>query len=291
MNRRILLVLAVFSLLLVAGCIDTTLMIAVRKDGSGLIMETFYIDPDIESMMKSMASELGDAKNVEVSDATIEERPIDLDKYRLKAAKMGEGVNLLNAKHIRKSDGSPGERIVYTFEDIRKLHIESRPEDLNPAGSMDGMTQDISAQEGEPLRFDFIQGDPSQLIIMMPRQDRTETEHSDDESTTATVNPSGDFDEMAKIFKGFRFRVVVKIINGEIIQTNAIHVSEGVESARKQVITLFDFNFGEMLNHKEAFEKLEDLNQINDMTKAMEMLEGIPGIRFDPSRRIQIMFR
>jgi hypothetical protein len=290
MKKRLIVLLSIVSILLLAGCIDTTLMIAVRKDGSGLIMETVYVDPDIESMMKQMASDLGEVKNVEVEASESEERPIDMAKYRLKAAKMGEGVQLLSAKRIRSPDGSPGERIVYTFEDIRRLRIDSSPEDLSPTGSIDRPVQETGSDEGKPLLFDFVPGDPARLIVQMPRKDRNEHQ-STEEKPSASVNPSGDFGQLAQMFKGFRFRVVVKVLDGEIIQTNAIHVSEGVESARKQLVTLFDFDFGEMLNHKDAFEKLEHLNEIDDITVAMEMLDGIPGIRFDPASRIRIDFR
>lgn len=291
MKIKHILILFILTLFFVTGCIDTTFMIAVRQDGSGLIMETVYIDPDVESMMRSMASEMGKTGDEANAEVSFEDRPIDEEKYRSRAVRMGEGVTFLSAKHIRRSDGAPGEQIVYAFEDIRKLVFEPRPEDLNPMGEMGGGFQAASTEENDPLLFDFIEGDPATLIIMMPREDRMESRQTEDDPTQATVNPSGNFEQMAQFFKGFRLRVVIKILDGEIIQTNAIHVSSGVESARKQVVTLFDFDFGELMQDRTSFEKLENLDAIENMVDAMEILEGIPGIRFDPGRRIQIVFR
>jgi hypothetical protein len=276
-------------LLLAAGCIDTTVMIAVRQDGSGLMMETIYIDPDFESTMNSMATEMGMSKTEGKAEVTLKDRPIDEEKYRDKALRMGEGVQFLSAKHILRADGAPGERIVYSFEDIRKLVFEPRPEDLNPMEEGGGGFQ-AATEDSDPLLFDFIEGDPSRLIIIMPREERKDKAEPEDRSQ-ATVNPTGDFEEMAQFFKGLRFRVIIKILEGEIIQTNAVHVEEGAASDRKQVVTLFDFDFGALMEDKTSFEKLNGLNEIGRMSEAMEMLAGIPGIRFEPARRVEIVFR
>ena len=79
-----------------------------------------------------------------------DQKLLDIEKFKTKAAKLGAGVKFVSAKEVTAEDGSAGIQVVYSFVDIRKLNIQAQPE--NPMDDqMAGMTGAESTEEDETI--------------------------------------------------------------------------------------------------------------------------------------------
>jgi hypothetical protein len=76
--------------------------------------------------------------------------------------------------------------------------------------------------------------------------------------------PSEQLAQMKQMFDGFRVRIMVKV-DGEIARTNASYVEIDTQSKKKQLVTLFDINIGEIMKDEETFKKLAAMGEIQDM--------------------------
>lgn len=290
MKRHVLLLAGVLAISIICGCIDSTTTIAVRKDGSGLVMETVYVDKSVEAMMKEMMSGMTEAMGAEEKETKTTKEHLDIEKYKAKAAEMGKGVKFVSAKEVKKEDGSPGTQIIYSFDDIRELKVSSEPE--NPASeSMAGMMPSTPDPEEKsaPITFDFIKGSTSKLIINLPEDADKEIKTEKPEEISKTPDMASEEMGMMKMFLGgLRVRAMVKIIDGKITKTNASYV-EKIEDS--QYVTLFDMNMGKLMEMEGQLEKLGGMDQIKELSEARKLLKDIPGFKIEPENRIEIDFR
>ncbi|MDT8324528.1 MAG: hypothetical protein RRA94_10470, partial [Bacteroidota bacterium] len=161
--------------LLVSGCIETTTLIRVNKDGSGTVEETVKMNKMVVGMMTGMASSMQDAfksEGAEESAAsddapTPEDEPMfSEEKARAQGEKMGPGVELLSYEDI-DDKASTGFTAVYSFENINELRVNQ-----NPGASMPSMPGETESEEGEDeefVLFAFSPGSPAQLEITPPQ--------------------------------------------------------------------------------------------------------------------------
>ena len=292
MVKRMLLLTALCAVVLLTACIDSTTVISVRKDGSGIVTETTYLNDSMKAMMQNMAGMFGEEAKQEAE----KDEPINIDELKEKAAKLGEGVTFVSAKEVKNEEGAKGVEVVYAFEDIRKLNIDAKPD--NPMGDeMAGMMGAEASEEstGEevknPITFDFEKGRSSKLIVHIPKEEEkeAETEFSETESETDEEQPSdSDMQMMQQMFKGFRIRIMVNLLEGKLEKTNASFV-EKVNG--KETVTLFDFNLGDIMGKKEYMDQLKALEKMKDMDKAMEEMKKIPGLKIETKEKVEIQFR
>ncbi len=80
-------------------------------------------------------------------------------------------------------------------------------------------------------------------------------------------------------------------VDGEIARTNASYVEIDTQSKKKQLVTLFDINIGEIMKDEETFKKLAAMGEIQDMETAAEKLKGIPGLKIETAKRVEIEFQ
>jgi hypothetical protein len=270
MNKRLLLLGALCAAILITACIDSTTVISVRKDGSGTLTEIVYLNESVKTMMKDMMGLMGE----ETKDGDL----LDSEKYKAKAANMGAGVKFVSVKEVTGKDGSAGVQVVYSFEDVRKLNIDAKPD--NPMGdSMAGMMGAESAESGQdenPITFDFIKGVPSKLIVKMPKKSEPEKPEQDAEETIEGADASaGGMEMMKQFFEGFRIRVMVKLLEGKITKTNASFVDG------KDTVILYDMALGEILGNEKYRKEMESMSQIRDMNVAMKKMQNIPGLKIE----------
>ena len=290
MRRRLLFLACILSMAIIAGCIDSTTVIAVKKDGSGIVMETVYMSPALEAMMKEMMGGFAEAMGGETEDTEDSEgmkMPLEVAKYKTKALEMGEGVKFESAKEVTRDDGAQGVQVIYSFEDIRKIKVSSDPD--SPTSEDMGDMMPAQEEKGDPMTFDFVKGPTSKLIIVLP-----ETEDEDisiDEPEDETGTPDVEFGEaemFKQMFQGFRVRAMVKILDAKITKTNATYVDKIKGS---QYVTLFDMNLGELVNMEEYLEKMGGMEKLKNMNAAREALQNVPGFKIEPENRIEINFK
>jgi hypothetical protein len=290
MGRRLLFLACILSMVILAGCIDSTTVIAVKKDGSGIVMETVYMSPALEAMMKEMMGGFAEAMGGETEDTEDDEgmkMPLEIAKYKTKALEMGEGVKFESAKELTRDDGAPGVQVIYSFEDIRKIKVSSDPD--SPTSEDMGDMMPAQDEKGDPMTFDFVKGPTSRLIIQLPETEDEDLSFDEPEDDAETPDVEFGQAEMFKqMFQGFRVRALVKILDGEITKTNATYVDKIKGS---QYVTLFDMNLGELVNMEEYLEKMGGMEKLKNMNMARKALQDVPGFKIEPENRIEINFK
>ena len=267
-------------LLATVGCMDVTTDVYVRKDGSGTITETAYLSQMLVDMTQQMAESLGQ----ETDGIPL----FDEQKLRAKAPIMGEGVTFVSVGELTHDDGRPGYRVVYSFDDVRRLRLQGDPE--APAGA--GRPAPTPPTEKSPITFDFTPGDAPSLTIHMPPPEPMTDGSETGAGAGGGMIPGGGpgqqpFDEeMARrVFGDFRIRIGLRV-EGEIQKTNASFVNE-----KRDGITLMQMDIGELLEDPEQVERLQAVGQITDMETARRVLKGFKGIQIEPETDLTLTFK
>jgi len=279
--------------ILITGCIDTTTVISVRKDGSGTITEVVYLDDSVISMFEGMMDQMGD-ENEEKEGMTIKD--LDIEKYKANAKELGTGVKYVSAKKVVSETGSSGTQVVYAFEDIQKVNIQQKPE--NPIGDqmaeMTGAESSENEESKNPITFEFIKGDTPKLIINIPKEDKPEPSEEASEEPPEEPSPAKEETNeqglamMKGLLAGFRIRIMVNLLEGKIKKTNATFVEQ---KEGKDTVTLLDVALGEIMNNEKYAKEWERLSKVKDMDTAMNMMKNIPGLKIETSDRVEISFK
>ena len=121
-------------LLSLTGCIESTTLVRVRKDGSGEVEESLLMRTDVMQMIMGMSEEMGG----EASDLELVSR----EQLEQQAGQMGEGVTLKSLEKIATESHS-GYRAVFSFRDINALEVNQNPDENVPdpgsQGEMNGL--------------------------------------------------------------------------------------------------------------------------------------------------------
>ncbi|MEA3437515.1 MAG: hypothetical protein U9R43_13680 [Thermodesulfobacteriota bacterium] len=272
----------VLALLLASGCIDATTVVSVKKDGSGSLFDIMFVGKGLQQMIQQMSTAMGGEAAADQSANPL----MDIEKYKAQAATKGEGVRFISAKELKKTDGTIGVGVVYAFEDIRKLKISSDPD-------IPGQTGGQASKKSNPITFDFVSDHGPKLIINLSQGDNGEKLKPKSMEMPPVVTqeiPSEQLAQMKQMFDGFRVRIMVKV-DGEISRTNASYVEIDTQSKKKQLVTLLDMNIGEIMKDEETFKKLAAMGEIQDMKTAAEKLKGMPGLKIETARRVEVEFQ
>ncbi len=283
MRKLIGSVVVISVMLFLSGCLDVTTVVEVKKDGAGRIIETVYMSGAMMGMMKTMAGLGGDDFS---PDGPFDD--IDEEQYKEDAAEKGEGVSFVSAKKVTKPDGSEGVQAVYAFKDINKVQISNMPND--PSGE----SEDDPGIQDEPIIFKMTKKEKkTRLVISVPQMDISETEKETSKKDESPVKPdNAQARAMAKqMFDGFRFKILVKLVDCEIASSNASYQSPDPVTKKMQNITLIDLNFNEIAKDDSTWDKiisLDDDQEIKSMAQAMEKLKDIEGIKIETAEKITI---
>ncbi|HNT43051.1 MAG TPA: hypothetical protein PKN85_01210 [Syntrophorhabdaceae bacterium] len=268
---------------ILSGCIDDTISVTLRTDGSGTIEETVLMGNEFIEMMQGMGKGVGeegkdragqtpvrgDAKNY---DAVVTGM---MEKAKNNAKDFGEGVSLVSVKPAR-SDSASGYTAVYSFKDIGKVTLNQNPGSKTPLNDAD-KEKDKAEGAGskdtpgkDRIRFVFTKGSPARLAVHMPPPKPAD---KDEKEKTAPKEPAKDdpnaIEMMKAIFKGMRVRIALTV-DGDIVKTNATH-----RLGRK--ITLIEMDFGRLISHAELLKKIdrEKPQSIEEMKAALNNVEGL----------------
>ena len=262
------------------SCVESLTTMTVHKDGRGDIEQTVYVSGQLQAMMQQMAAGLG-GEGAEAPDLMA----IDEEKLRRQAAEMGEGVRFVEARQIEAKDGRSGVRALFSFEDVRKLHMQPDRAAMDSAGAVQMSEGEAAGEKKKPITFGFDPGRTARLTVRIPHEKGpADGEQADTPPAKPDRTPSEQ--EMAMIsqaFDGFRARMIVRV-DGDIVRTDAAHRS-GSE------VTLFDLNLGKLLKEPDAIARLQALGQIRDMTTALTRLQSIPELKIEPKKRVEVLFR
>ncbi|MDP7742459.1 MAG: hypothetical protein QGF67_13540 [Lentisphaeria bacterium] len=268
MDRRIVATLSVLLLVFVTGCMDVTMDIKVKKDGSGVLTQRVFMGGGMPGMMANM-NDGGEASLYNIDD------------LKAAAEKIGEGVTFAGVVDITNKKGAKGFRASYNFPDITALNLQSSDES--------GMGQMM-----EGMVFEFEGGETARLTINMPGN----SEDGGGASGRSSGEAGGDSDQdgdamqmgaemmagMQQMFDGMRFWLRVRV-DGAIVETNAQYVNK-----RKTGVTLMKMDIGEMVKNAELMEKLEGSD--NSSPAAIKKVFGdVDFLRLEDQEKVVISFK
>jgi len=109
----------ILAAVLSVGCISFTTTVNVNPDGTGTIVQTTTVSPEIAAQMKQMmAGFASDSKDKQKKPKEL----FSVEDAKSAAATMGEGVSFVKAERIKTADAE-GIRATYSFGDISKIRI------------------------------------------------------------------------------------------------------------------------------------------------------------------------
>lgn len=281
--RPVLRVLMLAAALVVAtGCMQIENTVTIRPDGSGTINERVVVSPQMSMMMESMAAmdSAADASGQMFSEDNIRSR----DPY--------PGTQLQGITMIDDMSGR-GYESVYTFADIREVTFRpSSPGEVMPENAQSGGNMNIGDSDSSMLKelgMEFTPGSPATLIVRIPRDAISDDTDVEMEDMDDEMDMDGDGPDMSDpqelrmlrmMFRDARFRVAVNV-EGEIVETNATHRSGNT-------VTLFDFNFGEMVQDTSALRQFMEFSEKKNADPSD--ISNLPGVTVEEQEEITIRF-
>lgn len=312
MHYRIPGLLFLVATFILTGCIETQMLVTVKKDGSGTIRETLkmkkaMLEPlkEMAAAMKEATEEIGeepsdaprnDARQDETDqDATPPSLDIFSDQeIRGNAAKLGRGVRYVSHE-MHDDDEMQGYTALYSFDDINTVHVNQ-----NPGASVPTLPggEEMMESDEELVLFSFTPGNPATLVIRPPKGDESESaaaqgepeeeetdeQQTSDEQQTTEGEQSGEegFEQMKEFLRDMKVLVQVAV-EGKIAQSNATYIDGST-------ITVIDLNFNSLIDDPELLKKLEKSDEMGPAA-AKEMLKNIPGIRVETEEEITVTFK
>ena len=256
------------ALIVMTGCIDATIDVKVKKDGSGVLMEKTYLnDAAVQMMAAMMAPGLPGAQGENTAPA--DQPTYDKNELRAKAAEYGEGVKFLGVKDHVNKQGRRGYIAKYIFPDITKLNL--KPE--SGKGTPDAMGK---------IAFDFEPGETARLTIHCPPGPKKESDPSAKESEEEPAPEQ--VAQMQQMLDGMRFWLRVRV-DGKISKTNAEYVNK-----KKNGITLIRMDVGKLVQDIDELKKV-GTNQPDDLAAMKAALGHLKYMQIEGQEKIEVEFQ
>ena len=115
----------------------------------------------------------------------------------------------------------------------------------------------------------------------MPKTEKDEKENEIKTETETDSVKESDLSEMKFLLKDMSISMIVNV-NGEIVESNA-------DNQNESEITLFNLNFGELLNNTQKLKELQKSNY--NLKELKEVMKDIPGIKIETNDPVVIKFK
>lgn len=261
MWRLALLALLSFTL---TGCIQHHTLVKLKTDGSGTIEES--------QLMSKQALAMAAGQGGGTQEMTE-------DKARERAKKM-------NAEFVKLEDAVAGDysgkKAVYSFKDITQVNMEdlSNPGgDMKPPGVPDEPAK--PAKEKTKVTFAKTASGNSLLTVTSPKPPEEKKDSPPPAKKPKDPQEEAMMEMMKPMLKGARMTFAIEV-ESKVVKTNSPYVDGNK-------VTLIDLPIDALFEKKEVFEKLQEANT-EDPEKIAKMLEGIPGVKFNPHREFTLEF-
>ena len=191
----------------VSGCINSTTLVRVKRDGSGTIEQSMLVNM---AALKGMLA-MGGAQTKESASV--------LNEADFKRAGERMGVRPVSLTPM-KQGGFEGAKAIYAFDDITKIRLDQDPQ---MAGSSTGTFASASTTRN-PITFGLTRRSGSSVLTISVDERAAEaaTARAQDAPSLETIDPA--MMQMIKtMFNGFRILVDLEV-DGQIVKTNADYV-------------------------------------------------------------------
>ncbi len=276
-----------------SGCFEMSVVLGVRKDGSGVVHSRNYLDASLAKMM-------GDTSEDPIPTPTAEEA----DEM---AAMLGEGVTVESVRKSENKAGWPGYEVVFAFSDINTLKLApdafAGKTKANKAlkGSVpneDSASGMVFQPEDKFVTFQMKDG-ALQVWVPEPNNSLGEVgqivpglgnggESGEDEPTPFAKMASGDpegqiaLQMMSTMTKGARIGFFIQPIDA-VAESNAKH-------RNGNLITILMADLTRLVEKPENFALMDEISKEPDEAKQMDAFGRIDGIDIDLQRPITVKF-
>lgn len=293
--------LCLFVVAFFSGCIQDTIVIHVKPDGSGTIEETSLLSNTMLELMESFADSMGnvekqkgdqDNKSAAKGDSKKGEKKTrdDVIAKMLKDAEtrakmFGSTVKFISAKPVKTDTGS-GYSAVYAFQDISLVKVNQ-----NPSDKVDGKKAEKSdsPQKEEYLLFSFIKGSPSRLVVIFPaRKDAGgDKPRAPDTTKAPKEKPNKESDNqslemMKNLFKDMKLNISLQL-EGTIVNTNATY-RDG------SMVTLIEMDFEKIMSDAEQLNKLGGAKP-QTIEEMKVLFKGFKGLKYETNNPVTVEFK
>lgn len=268
--------------LVTAGCFKSKTLVVVNPDGSGNIVVSSAMSPQVAAMMGGLGDSFGAALGGDGA-AKAEKKDPFFDEAKLKKAASGFGEGVTYVKG-RKSDdnGWQGSVAVYAFTDINKVKLSLESSNMGPPG-MENEAEDDSKKKKDPVTFEFAAGGTKTLKINIPQpDDAAKKKPAGEAAPKADPAAAAMMDAMLPQFKGMEMSVGIQI-KGEITGSNAMNKDD------KGMITLMHMDMDKMMTSPK-FKEMMAASQGGEEPPPEEML-GMPGVKVETNKVVTITFK
>jgi uncharacterized FlaG/YvyC family protein len=286
--------------IILSGCIQDTIVIHVKPDGSGTIDETSLLSNSMFDMMESVAGNMtgpgkegGIQDNKEATKGSSQEEAKqtrdDVIARMVKDAEkradtFGAKVKFVSSKPVKTDTGS-GYNAVYAFQDINEVRVNQ-----NPGMRMGGeKTLNGASPRDEYLLFKFTKGPSSKLVVTLPAQKETSGDKSSAQDSGKAVQDrsnketSAQAPEMMKnIFQDMKMKISLQF-EGTIINTNATY-RDG------STITLIEMDIGKIISNGVLFKQMLAIN-LESVGETKALYKNVEGLKFETNNPVIVEFR
>ncbi len=281
--RTLLLLFASLALVGSTSCLRTTTEVLVKKDGTGTITSRYHFSPEMLAMMDQL-DKLGDALGGIQGGQAASGGP-DLaqvrnlakpDEASLKgdAAGFGEGVRYASHKADKDESGWDGYTVVYAFDDIRKVRIDSQ--------SMPGKAKELAKaaeKDAKPVETGTItfalNGDILTIKSSFAKAGMNDVIKKEqfEQARQMGMKPSDSIKMAAGMTKDMHVGYFVRI-DGGIAETNADHATGDTITLSEMDVSkvLMDPDLGAFVDQAEANPKAITPDQQKEVLKKLEAM-------------------
>jgi hypothetical protein len=265
---------------LFVGCIERSIVVKVRNDGSGVVHVRSYQQTGSLAFAVNPKKKDADQANGKVSENLPSE-----ESLQQIALQLGDGVRLESVKAASNPQGWTGHEVLFAFDNISNLRLSEELFKLDDLGKEPDAKPSASENQLEQiwslplLRFAMTDGT---LHITRPALATDPVDPSDELSPTddpfakepkspAISSLASPMVEamFAKAMKEARFGLFVQI-DGDITETNAA-VSHGNQ------VTLMSIEFGKLIEQKTEMQILSTLSSQYQGEELVEALKKVIG--------------
>ena len=243
-----------------SGCLTANTEVSVKKDGSGVVRQTFMMKNEFVQMLASL-------RNEEEYSLLNEEELLS------KAEKMGDGVVFVGAEPAER-DGFSGYIATYRFNDIENLKLNQNPGEDVPDEASD------SDSAKEIIWFSFEQGKTNKLTVHLPEQ---EFERGREPESSIPMEAQEEFIEtFHKIYKDMNISMLISV-EGGITETNAAY-------RRDNTVTLIEIDFRKIADDADKVKELARV-QPETMTELKAFIAEVPTMKAELQEEVRIFFQ
>lgn len=246
------------ALLLLSGCLDSTTVVQLNRDGSGTITTTEIVSAYARNLIEGMGTQKG-----KVAESILAFTEVDVEELKRNAQTYGDGVVFVAAKKIETSDGGLGKEVIYRFADINKVTFEQRT---------DGNTGDEASQQ---ITFRYV---PGNLQILIPQDPDSDIETMQKFEQLQQLPP-----QMRNLVKGMHIRIQLTV-DGRLRSTNALF-----PLPENNGVQLVDIDAEKLMLSQPALIKFSGTRP-SDRKAMQEVMKQYPFVRMENQEKVTVQF-